>query len=72
MSGGSLLITQNRYFMFERIKASKYYKTGATGWVILNNGQPEHFTGRHAAKESLARLTYLTMKEKDKENASLF
>lgn len=39
----------------ERLKASAYYGRPTPGWVVLVNGQPTHYTGPTAAKDSRER-----------------
>lgn len=43
--------------MIERLSARSYYGPHATGWVVLVNGHPTHFTGRTAAADSRAFLS---------------
>lgn len=38
--------------MIELLKAKKYYGFHATGWVVLVNGYPYHFTGDGAKSDA--------------------
>lgn len=42
--------------MIELLIANKYYGFRATGWVLLVNGQPYHFTGGTAKKDADAAV----------------
>lgn len=42
--------------MIELLKANKYYGFHATGWVVLVNGHPYHFTGDTAKKDADAAV----------------
>lgn len=38
--------------MIELLKANKYYGFHASGWVVLVNGSPYHFTGKTAKADA--------------------
>ena len=40
----------------ELIKASRYYGGRISGWVVLANGQPYHFSGRTGKKDAQVAL----------------
>jgi|GEM_PF-6666694 len=48
-----------KQFHYEIIKASRYYKNKAPGWVALINGQPHHVQTKTEAFEFVDRLQNL-------------
>jgi hypothetical protein len=42
--------------MIEILKATKYYGFKSSGWVVLVNGHPYHFTGTTAKKDADAAV----------------
>ncbi len=50
-----------RRFHYELIKASRYYKNKAPGWVALINGQPHHCQSKTEAFEFVERLQNLSI-----------
>lgn len=50
-----------KQFHYEIIKASRYYKNKAPGWVALINGQPYHLQSKTEAFEFLERFQKLSI-----------
>lgn len=60
-----------RRFHYEIIKASRYYKNKAPGWVALVNGQPHHVQTKTEAFEFVDHLQNISESGGSNETTSI-